>query len=368
MSHSKRNTSLAFFTSYERSLLKSTWGSRSTRLTRDSFLPFGSCQLCLLPSRDPIACPQGDIFCRECAFNNLLSQRKEIKRLEKDMERNRADLEDEEKRQDDEAKERAVREFEMVQMGLEVKGNSGKIVGRENGKVVVEADGEGKGSVQKGTKRKFEIDEEELLRIAKEERSKARRAIADEKNAKQHLPSFWVPSETPGSDAAVSRASTTLKLHPLCPASSESAPHQYSLKTLTSVKFTEEKDSQTGNTVRSCPACRKALSNAAKAMLAIPCGHVLCKPCTNKFMTPPETVNAHDPDAEVGVLRCYVCEADLSSKPSKPKENGKEKDGKSSKEEKDKLKPGLVEIQSDGTGFAGGGKNMARKEGVAFQC
>lgn len=299
-------------------------------------------------------------------MNNLLSQRKEIKRLEKEMERNKAELDDEERRQDDAAKERAIREFEMVQMGLEVKGRSGKVVGRENGKVVVEEEAKGTDAATKGTKRKFEIDEEELLRIAKEERHKARKAIEDEKNAKQHLPSFWVPSETPGSDSAATKASKPLKLHPMCPASSESAPHQYALKTLTTLHFTEEKDSKTGDNVRSCPSCKKALTNATKAMLAIPCGHVICKPCANKFMVPHDTADAHDPNAEFGVMRCYVCNEDLSAKAKRSKENGSKKEGKS-KEAKDSVKPGLVEIRSEGTGFAGAGNNMAKKQGVAFQ-
>jgi len=91
-------------------------------------------------------------------------------------------------------------------------------------------------------------------------------------------------------------------------------------------------------------------------MLTIPCGHVLCKPCVAKFMTPDSKPNAHDPGTEHGVLRCYVCELDLTGK-----------EGKKDKE-RGKPKPGVVEIRSDGTGFARSGKNMVQKKGTAFQC
>lgn len=63
---------------------------------------------------------------------------------------------------------------------------------------------------------------------------------------------------------------------------------------------------------------------------------------------------------------CYVCDTDLTSKESrKAEEKAKKGDEKANAT---KLKPGLVEINSEGTGFAGGGKNMAKREGVAFQC
>jgi nitric oxide synthase-interacting protein len=136
----------------------------------------------LLPARSPVSCSHGDLFCRECALSNILAQKKEIKRLEKTREREGKEAEGDREREEAEAKQRAVQEFERIQMGLEAKmgsSASGKnIVGRADGKIVVEEDVFGG---KRGQKRKFELDEDELLRIAREERSKARKAIDDEK-------------------------------------------------------------------------------------------------------------------------------------------------------------------------------------------
>lgn len=92
--------------------------------------------------------------------------------------------EDEEERQrlELEAHEKAVRDFELLQMGLEIKnarsGTQQKIVGREDGKFVLEETvKEDAAEKPKGTKRKFELDEEELRRIANEETQKAKTAI-----------------------------------------------------------------------------------------------------------------------------------------------------------------------------------------------
>ncbi|MCJ1404308.1 hypothetical protein MMC11_007533 [Xylographa trunciseda] len=370
MSHSKRNTSLAFFTSHERSLLKSSWGSQATRLSRDSFLPFASCRLCLQIARDPVACAaNGDIFCRECAVSNLLAQRKEIKRLEKEDEKRRREEEEEARERGNEEREKAVEDFEKVMMGLEggpSKRTAGQASGNEEEPVK-----EGR-----GVKRKFELDEEEMLKNAKEERLKARKALDDEKSAKPSLPSFWVPSLTPSSTH--SKATKTIKLHPFCPASSETSPHPLSLKSLIPVKFstststssgTDPSATETAN--RICPACKRALKNGVRAMLTIPCGHVICKACVEKFMTP--QVQPPDPHAVAGdtdagrEIRCYVCEEDLTDKEALRKVKT-DKEGKHGKEDKERLKPGLVEIAGEGTGFAGGGKNIAKRQGVAFQC
>jgi nitric oxide synthase-interacting protein len=151
------------------------------------------------------------------------------------------------------------------------------------------------------------------------------------------------------------------KLHPLCPASTPATKHSYSLKTLVTVHFAEEKDTKTDESVRICPACKKGLNNSSKAVLANPCGHVVCGSCVDKFIKPPDVPHAHHPGAKEnhGKVLCYVCDADLAEP---KKKSVKEKGGK------DKVRPGLVEISSEGTGFAGGGVNMTKRDGITFQC
>ncbi|EKD17573.1 uncharacterized protein L3040_006693 [Drepanopeziza brunnea f. sp. 'multigermtubi'] len=368
MAHSKRNTSRAVFTSHEREMAKSAWNSTSARLSRDSFLPFASCKLCLQPAVSPVSCLHGDMFCRECALNNILSQKKEIKRLEKAKGRQEEDAEGDREREDAEAKARAVQDFERIQMGLEAKTRSNisdqKITGREISKIFVDEDVVGG---KKGGKRKFELDEDELLRIAREERSKARKAIDDEKASKTTLPSFWVPSITPSSNTGTTLHAVVkkAKLSPVCPASPADKPHNYSLHTLVEVNFTEEKEAATKTSRPICPSCKKALSNTSKAMLAKPCGHVLCKNCVSKFMTPAGVHDPHAPGVDQNAVACYVCEADLTEKKCKAEKGALEPKLKA---EKEKIRPGLVEIKCEGTGFAGGGKAIVQSEGVSFQC
>jgi len=106
-------------------------------------------------------------------------QRQQIKKFEKEMERKRKEEEELEVREEEEVRERNVKEFELVQMGLSVKrpGALGNVVARVDGKVIVEEGEVGK----KGEKRKFELDEDELIRIAKEDRDKAKKALTEEK-------------------------------------------------------------------------------------------------------------------------------------------------------------------------------------------
>lgn len=126
-------------------------------------------------------------------MENLLTQRKEIKRLQVELDRRMKEEEEERARDDEEAKQRAIRDFELLQMGLELRNSrrqSGpvaahqNIIGRENGKLILEEVLKEDGDEETGAntkKRKFELDEEELMRIAREERQKKKTEITEEK-------------------------------------------------------------------------------------------------------------------------------------------------------------------------------------------
>ena len=337
MSHSKRNTSLAFFTNHERSLLKGSWGSQSTRLSRDSFLQFGSCKLCLLPVRDPVACstgPKADIFCRECALNDLVAQKSKIKRIEEEERRRKEDGEDEEAEREDKRQEEEVRRFERVSSGLETASTSLGV---------------------KGVKRKAQ----EMH--GKDDENRLTQRLKAEKHGSQA--SFWVPGIDEPDTKSTHRPSTkSTDLMPLCPASTPETKHEISLKTLITVNFTAEApaDTRGREKIWICPSCKKGFNNSSKARLAKPCGHVVCDICVLQFMTPRKQASIEENSSHQRVF-CFVCETDLTESTSKERH-------KREKKKKEKIRPGLIEINCEGTGFAGGGGNMTKREGVAFQC
>lgn len=108
-------------------------------------------------------------------MSNLLAQRKEIKRLDKEKERRRKEELEGEMERGEEEKERAIIEFERVMMGLEggVKKKMSEAVGVKDGVIERKRD--------RGSKRKFELDEEEMLKNARAERTKARTVLDEEK-------------------------------------------------------------------------------------------------------------------------------------------------------------------------------------------
>lgn len=83
------------------------------------------------------------------------------------------------------------------------------------------------------------------------------------------------------------------------------------LKNLVTVKFTPSLD----NSAKfQCPVCNKNFSNASKAILMTPCGHVVCTPCWDNLIKESRA--------------CYTCQKGFTSEE-------------------------YIQLASGGTGFAG---------------
>jgi len=97
--------------------------------------------------------------------------------------------------------------------------------------------------------------------------------------------------------------------------------------------------------------------------VAKPCGHVICKPCADKFVSASQEEEGGEGG---GVVTCFVCDELLIGNLG---EKSGEKKRKKGKKEKEKGERGMVLIKCDGTGFSAGGGNVTtEKEGIAFQC
>ncbi|ORY41818.1 hypothetical protein BCR35DRAFT_336415 [Leucosporidium creatinivorum] len=313
--HARNNTSASTFTYAERQMLKA--GSKKERLGRDAMKNFNACSLCLEVARDPRSCLEGHLYCQECIVTSLLAQKKDIKRQNILLERMRAESEEELAAARAAARERVVREFESAQTSLGSKTTAGK----------ASLTGPSTGGAERGTKRKFDLDEDEIERLAKEatEEAMGRTAMELAESRKAKLPNFWLPSLTPSStpDAVLD-----VKLQTLCQVAKPA--HPISLKSLTVVKFETEKGDATSTDISCiCPCCRKSLTNNVKAYVVRPCGDVLCNTCVDTLCRPDKA--------------CAHCGTGLDVK-----------------------KP-FIELKREGTGFAAGGQAEAKRFDLAFQ-
>ncbi|KII91681.1 hypothetical protein PLICRDRAFT_51816 [Plicaturopsis crispa FD-325 SS-3] len=333
--HSKNNTASSIFSYAE--YKKLDYGTKRQRLGNESMRRFDACALCLNRAREPLACDEGHLFCKECAYADLLSQKKDIKKQKERLAALKKEAEAERMRAKESARQRVLLDFEKGQLGLAAAPSVSGTTGSDSNEA-------------RGTKRKFAFDSSTVESLALEAEEAALRQIEREQAEalRDKLPDFWLPSLTPTySSKGEPRSLGDVKLQTTCRGGTPT--HPIALKNLVPVKFffhTSSAPSKPTETPATgapsddskakaeeqhdpmCPSCKRELSNSVMLYLAKPCGHVTCKTCTDSLVRPDK--------------QCILCNSALG--------------------EKD-----IIELRREGTGFAGGGLAETSKTGIAFQ-
>ncbi|KAK0522725.1 hypothetical protein OC834_006167 [Tilletia horrida] len=391
--HSKRNTASASFTYAERVMLTDLWGSKKARVAAHSMRAFDMCCLCLDTARNPVACGEGHLFCKECILNSLLQQSKDITAQKTYLAQLDAEEEAARERAREQARSRILRQFEAEQSGVRRR-EEGAGGSSSNGRII---EGERERREHAEARRKEDVAEssrrreDELALTLKRKASndaegssgregassstvshlsslpdvidiKLRQAEAtalaeieaEQRDARRSkLPAFWLPSLTP---SEVEGRPKDIKLHTVCRAGDEKG-HKLKMKNLIDVKFTilkpEEASAESPTRAEKsqtiCPSCKKGLGSASKVFVVRSCGDVICSRCVDTVLKPafPSKSSADKASKSTDPLGCPACDKPLASSTS--------------------LDQAVLALDREGTGYAAGGAAEVKKQGTAFQ-
>lgn len=267
--HSKNCTASSVYSYHEKrkDAKASGYGTLHLRYGKDGVKDFDCCSLSLHPCRDPVVTPGGHLFDKEAIFEYIISKKNEISRKTKEYER-QCKKEQTELAELSEAENRS-RVEKFLQTETAVSSASQAAQGSGPSTSSTSTSSEGSSSTKPAPPAGSSVSNMVAGRDKK-------------------LPSFWIPSLTPGNkEAKIAKPDKTIR----CPISGE----PLRAKDLIPVKFTlavddaKEKGGQgpslEGSRQRyKCPVTGDILRNNVACVVLRPTGDVVTQRCMDTFI------------------------------------------------------------------------------------
>jgi nitric oxide synthase-interacting protein len=226
------------------------FGTVKERVGKDSQGNFYDCCLTLQPAVDPVVTPDGYLYSREALLENLLQQKKAIKRRLAAYEAQQAE-------EAQKAAEQAAVTHEAKLIAFD----------RQNHM----------GISAKTAKRIEQAITEEASTMHDAKGAKAAQNIKEYADRSKQLKAFWVPSQAPEAKDLLAKPDSAT----YCPASGK----KLRLKDCVAVKFTPVPEGESGRFMD--PVTKDTLSNASRLVVLRPSGDVLLED-TYKACVKPE--------------------------------------------------------------------------------
>jgi len=207
------------------------------------------CTICLNVVEDGVVCPSGDLFCKRCVYEYIMSQKKvnrKLLRAWEDQKNQKA------KNVEEKLNMKLIEkflEFERLDSGFVTNTE----IKKQRNPIMLQGDD-----------------------VGMEVRTDRQSVFQEKDNVKCNA--YWVPQNLPSHTNAVKRPTMQV----LCPG----CCNELKVKMLFEVRFTKVKiDSDAPKFRFMCPNCRKGLSNSSKVCVLSKCAHGLCLYCIKHFVS-----------------------------------------------------------------------------------
>ncbi|GFR51939.1 hypothetical protein Agub_g14460 [Astrephomene gubernaculifera] len=224
------------------------FGTVKERVGKDSLGNYDDCCLTLMEAKDPVITPHGYLFSKEAILENLLAQKKAIKRNLEAYE----------------AAQQQQRQKELEQQAI------------AHEAALVAFDRRNHLGVSEGVAARLEaaiVAEAEALRNPREAGgAKSVMAIKGNEERAKELKAFWMPSLTPQAEVRVDKPDTDTR----CPASG----NKLRMKDLVAVRWTAVPEGECGKHMD--PITKETFTNASKLVVLAPTGDVMLKETYDK--------------------------------------------------------------------------------------